>query len=135
MGFSAQQYRKQKEERPWKIHPAWRGIGCALILLIPIMAWFTAEIILQYKLPIAIPYDLTKPITIKYIHVAEIDQIFSVFNQYTTAHNLIGAKFFLAVILMIIGFGVLSLIYAMMYKAAGPPRYGPFDVPPIKRRE
>jgi hypothetical protein len=31
---------------------------------------------------------------------------------------------------MFIGFGILSLIYPVFFKAAGPSRYGPFDVPP-----
>ena len=35
MGFSSQKYRKERQERPWVIHPVWRGIGCALILLNP----------------------------------------------------------------------------------------------------
>jgi hypothetical protein len=98
------------------------------------MAWYTAQIILMSKLPIPIPSDLTRPITIKLINVAEIDQIFAVFNRYTATNNIVGAQLFLAVILMVIGFGVLSVIYAMMYKMAGPSRYGPFDVPPIKGR-
>jgi hypothetical protein len=132
MGFSAQKFRKEKEERPWKVHPAWRGIGCVFIILIPIMAWYTAAIILQYKIPIPIPYSLTRPLAIQAVHVAEIDQIFATFNQYTAVHHLTGAQFFLAAILMVIGFGILSVIYATMYRVAGPSRYGPFDVPPIK---
>ncbi len=45
MGFSSKKYRKEQQDRRWEIHPIWRGIGCALILLIPIMAWFTARLI------------------------------------------------------------------------------------------
>ena len=130
MGFSSQKYRKERQERPWVIHPIWRGIGCALILLIPIMAWFAATLFLQTNKTLPISYIFSKPITIPYSQVLEVDRIIAIFNQYTVSHNLIVGQFFFTVVFMFIGFGILSLIYAVFFKAVGPSRYGPFDVPP-----
>jgi hypothetical protein len=130
MGFSSQKYRKERQERPWIIHPVWRGIGCALILLIPIMAWYAAVLFFQTNKTIPLSYAISKPITIPYSQVLEIDRILAIFNRYTVSHNLIVGQFLLTVVFMFIGFGILSLIYAVFFKAAGPSRYGPFDVPP-----
>ena len=130
MGFSSQKYRKERQERPWVIHPIWRGIGCALILLIPIMAWHAAVLFFQTNKTIPLSYTISKPITIPYSQIPEIDRIIAIFNQYTVSHNLIVGQFLLTVVFMFIGFGILSLIYAVFFKAAGPSRYGPFDVPP-----
>ena len=130
MGFSSQKYRKERQERPWVIHPVWRGIGCALILLIPIMAWYAHGLFFQTNKTIPLSYTISKPITIPYSQVQEIDRILAIFNQYTVSHNLIVGQFLLTVVFLFIGFGILSLIYAVFFKAAGPSRYGPFDIPP-----
>ncbi|OGO12551.1 MAG: hypothetical protein A2Y53_09000 [Chloroflexi bacterium RBG_16_47_49] len=135
MGFSAQKYRREQEVRPWKINPIWRGIGCVLILLIPIMSWFAATLVLQSDQQIIRSASLMKPISIRYIGILEVDQVIGAFNRYTVTHNLLIGQFYFTLILMVMGFGILSVMYAIMYRVAGPPRYGPFDVPPdIMRR-
>jgi asparagine N-glycosylation enzyme membrane subunit Stt3 len=135
MGFSAQKYRKDQQERPWNIHPVWRGIGCVVILLIPIMAWYAASLFLQTNTRIHLSSDLTKPITLPYSQISEVDRIVASFNHYTVTHNLIVSQFLFTAFFMFIGFGILSLIYAIMFKAVGPSRYGPFDVPPDVMRK
>jgi hypothetical protein len=135
MGFSSQQYRKEKQERPWKINPAWRGIGCILCLIVPIMSWVGATMILQSNLHLPIPYDLTKTVAIPFSHITQIDKLITQVNQYFVTVRFQSGQLFFTVILLFIGFGILALIYAILYKIAGPPRYGPFDVPPnsVKR--
>ncbi|HEX9090072.1 MAG TPA: hypothetical protein VF831_01210 [Anaerolineales bacterium] len=133
MGFSTQT-RKHERTRPWKINPIWRGIGCILIILIPIMAWFAAQLFTQTNTRVPIPTDLTKVVTIRLVHNVQIDRVIADINRYTAAHNLTTGQFFFTFILMFAGFGILSVLYAIMYRIAGPPRYGPFDVPPNKVR-
>jgi hypothetical protein len=135
MGFSAQKYRKEERERAWEIHPVWRGIGCGLIIIIPIMAWFAASIILQTNKNIPLPPEMIRPITIPYSQVQQIDQIIAGFNHYTISNNLTVGQFLLTIFLMFIAFGILSLVYAVLFRAAGPSRYGPFDVPPNVMRK
>ena len=94
------------------------------------MAWYAAVLFFQTNKTIPLSYTFSKPITIPYSQVLEIDRILAIFNQYTVSHNLIVGQFLLTVVFMFIGFGILSLIYAVFFKAAGPSRYGPFDVPP-----
>lgn len=130
MGFSAQKYRKEQHERPWKINPVWRGIGCFLILLIPIMAWFGAQVLMQAKTPIPLPWDMSRSVTLPYVHVTVIDRVTTEINGYLVTHNVVTGQLFFTVILIFVGFGLLSVIYAIFYRIIGPPRYGPFDIPP-----
>ena len=135
MGFSAQKYRKERKEKPWQIHPVWRGIGCVVILLIPIMAWYAATLFLQTNTKIHLSNDLSKPITLPYSQIQELDRIVASINHYTVSHNLVVSQFLFTIFFMFIGFGILSLVYAIMFKAVGPSRYGPFDVPPDVMRK
>jgi hypothetical protein len=135
MGFSTQKYRKENEEKPWDIHPIWRGIGCALIILIPIMAWFGAALLLQNSQQIPYSYELSRPVTFHYSGVPEIDQVIADFNHYTVANNLSIGQFLFTFLLTFIGFGLVSMVYAIMMRAAGPSRYGPFDIPPNMMRK
>ncbi len=130
MGFSAQKYRKEQQERRWKINPVWRGIGCLLIIMVPIMAWFAAQLIMQSNTSLPLPADMRKTMTIRYINVVQVDRVIADINRFSATHGLVAGQFFFTVLLMFIGFGLLSVVYAVMYRIAGPPRYGPFDIPP-----
>jgi hypothetical protein len=132
MGFSAQQYRRQRDQRPWKIHPVWRGIGCALLLLVPIMSWFATSIFLESNRKIVLPWELTRVVAIPFTHIAEIDQVILPINSYFNATGFVFGQVFFTIIFSFIGFGVIAFLYAILYRVAGPPRYGPFDVPPNK---
>jgi len=37
------------------------------------------------------------------------------------------------IILLVIGFGLLTVLYALMFRLFGPPTYGPLDAPPQRR--
>ncbi|MFZ2096164.1 MAG: hypothetical protein WAV05_05945 [Anaerolineales bacterium] len=133
MGFSSQQYHKERQERPWKIHPIWRGIGCILFLLVPIMSWFGTTLFLQSNTRIALPWELTKVVAIPYTHIYQIDKLIVQINQFFDATGFVFGQLFFTIIFSFIGFGIMAFAYAVLYKMAGPPRYGPFDVPPNVR--
>lgn len=132
MGFSSQQYRKGNKERPWTIHPVWRGIGCLLLLLVPIMAWFAAGLVIKSSLSSLFPYEFSQVIVIPFIHVAALDKLILQANYYFQNTNFMFGQVFLTVIFSFIGFGIIALLYAIIYRVAGPPRYGPFDIPSNK---
>ncbi len=114
-------YTKQAaKERPWDVHPIWRGIGCILIILIPIMAYAGAVLLIrQNKLNnwVSLPPELNITYVIPYlgfkINFAEVSA---------------------TILLMLLGFGALVILYSLMYSLIGPARYGPLDSPPIKRK-
>jgi len=134
MGFSSQQYRRGQKEKPWKVNPVWRGIGCFLILLIPIMSWFGTTLFFQSNKKIVLPWELTTLVSIPYTHITEVDKVIAPINRYFAATGLVFGQIFFTIILSFIGFGIFAFIYSLLYKIAGPPRYGPFDVPPNRVR-
>lgn len=130
MGFSSQNYQRQRDQRPWKIHPVWRGIGCFLLLLVPIMSWFATSLFLQSNNRIVLPWELTKIVAIPYTHIVQIDHVLLQINRYFDATGFVFGQVFFTVIFSFIGFGLMAFLYALLFRVAGPPRYGPFDVPP-----
>ncbi len=132
MGFSTQHYNRGRQEKPWKVHPVWRGIGCILLLLIPIMSWYITALLLQSNQKALIPSELTKVVAIPVIGVGEIDRVIIQVNHYFDSIHFVFGQVFFTIIFSVLGFGILSFLYAIFYRVAGPPRYGPFDVPSNK---
>ncbi len=131
MGYSSGSGRGQ--ERPWKIHPVWRGIGCALLVLIPLMSWAGADILMKGGSPFPMPEELVKPVFVDVsIPNAEANMIINFINQ--TLRGVTMGHFFFTAVFVFLGFGVLSMVYAIFYRMMGPPRYSQFDARPEKRR-
>lgn len=108
-------------ETPWKIHPVWRGIGCLMILIIPALAFAGAILVVQANADqkwVPIPAELSQGLTLPLFGTVES----------------ILAVVIVAVLLALIGFGVMTIIYSLVYSLIGPPRYGPQDAPPIHNK-
>jgi hypothetical protein len=123
--------------RPYKIHPIWRGIGFVMIVLVPIIAWFAAQEISMLGKDSSVPQvksffrSLSSP-------VAFPDWVYSVPVLREAARGVRSIPMFkstvlLFFILVLVFSGILSIIYAMIYRAAVP-RYGPLDEPAPKIR-
>lgn len=97
------------------VHPVWRGIGCFLLILLPILAFAGAKLLVQANMKqrwIQIPSELAGSFSIPVIG------------------RVIYADLAVTVGLIIIGFAIITLVYAIVYKVLGIPRYGPMDSPP-----
>lgn len=117
--YNPQSYQADRQEG---VHPIWRGIGCVLMILIPILAYAGAVMLVQANLEqrwLPTPYALAQPVTLPY------------FGQV----NYLYAYLLVAVVLSLIGFALLSLLYALVYSMIGPSQYGPVDSPPIRRQK
>ncbi|HLA97320.1 MAG TPA: hypothetical protein VJL34_02615 [Anaerolineales bacterium] len=111
----------RQAEKPWDIHPIWRGIGCLMMLLVPVMSYAGAVLLVeanQEKGWIVMPRELMAKISVPVIGPVE---------------HLWGNLLF-ALALSLIGFALLTALYALVYQFIGPPRYGPLDAPPERRR-
>ena len=109
---------QQREEKG--IHPIWRGIGCILIIVIPMMAYAGAVELVKANYEFGwmrMPAELAQVVQIPYIGAVP--------NLY--AYLAIG------IVLLVIGYGILMIIYSIMYRAVGPSKYGPTDAPPPRR--
>ncbi len=113
--FYAQWRRPKAKGRPWRVHPIWRGIGCFLIFLIPLFAFAIGDLLVRVNFEqgwVAIPRDLMGP----------------------DASPLLYAKLLMTVVVSAALFGVMTFIYAVIYRIVGPPRYSRVDSPPIRRK-
>jgi hypothetical protein len=134
MGYSSRQYNRPKpDQRPWKIHPIWRGIGCFMLILLPIMAYVAQHDFWRNTTWFPLPADLIQPVAIPTTGISEV-------NAYIIpVNNLIGERIYYAdlfffFIFLLLGFGLLSMVYGVFYRIVGPPRYGRYDAPPEKVR-
>ena len=119
----------KKPERP---NPIWRGIGCLIIIIIPLISFAAAKILIDYGIQQgwAIPTEL-----LGYPKLPEEIKgdpfLTSLLFPITRWPN-IYAYLTLSLVFIIFFGGLLSFIYALAYRFVGPSRWGPYDVPPAK---
>jgi len=109
--------------------PIWRGIGCLLIILVPVVSYAAADLSLPFFLNRGlVPQELLfTPLVPDWLWLAPVlAQI---------VQTLIGRYAFFAILVLtfiyILFFGtIISILYAFMYRLAAPSRYGPMDAPP-----
>lgn len=105
------------KKSPWKIHPVWRGIGCLMLIIIPVMSYAGAILLVQENFKrgwVPVPAEFVKTVT--------LPRIGSFPHLYATLLTML--------LLMFIGFGALMILYAIMYRFLGPSYLGPLDAPP-----
>jgi hypothetical protein len=109
--------------------PIWRGIGCLLIILVPVMSFAAADLSWRFFwLRGLIPQELLvtpqPPDWIGLLPVVQAAYWF-VFSK-----EAILAILVLTVIYTIFLAGIISVFYAFMYRLTAPSKYGPLDAPP-----
>jgi len=113
--------RSRMPEQPWRIHPVWRGIGCLLLVIIPAVSYAGAVLLIEANLEyqwLPISFDLAKTVVLPFI--GKVPFFY--------------ARLILTGLLVLIGYGVVVMLYSILYSFIGPPRYGPLDAPPERRR-
>jgi hypothetical protein len=131
MGKYTRQSSKPTSRGP---HPIWNGLGCLMLIIIPIISIAIAIVvvgmILDYDWPF--PYQLLGyPRFPSYFYsTIGLAQIFSAIHG---VENLYAYMAVASIIAVILG-GIISILYALIYRFAGPSRYGPTDSPPIKMK-
>lgn len=127
-----------KDTRQWKVHPIWRGFGCLMLILLPIMSFAGAKIITQEQLLPFTP-DLTAPVRLPYLDYSflsfPIDM--NVLIDWLPQPPLLISEVLMIGALIFLGFGALTVVYSFLYRSFGPPK-SVFDDPrlvnPQRRR-
>ena len=106
--------------RKFEIHPIWRGIGCLLLLIIPVISYAGAVLLVEANqangwLPIS--GELARTIVVPGLGPV----------RYLLANLVV------TVLLSLIGFGLITVLYMFAYRIMGPPQLGPLDAPPIRK--
>lgn len=113
MGKFSEYERSALKTKPWKIHPVWRGIGCIMMVLIPLMSYFGGIELLKANARngwFIVPVEFTGPPAYPYLY----------------------AKLTVCVLLMVFSFGALVILYMLVARLSGMSRYGPLDVKPVR---
>ena len=125
----------QKESsitKPKAPHAIWRGIGCLMILIIPAISIVAGDQTIKYGIENswAIPYKLTLTVRFPAIFYST-PGLHTIFDPLSNIPYLY-AKVAAILLYMLVISGLISLIYATIYRIVGPERYGPTDAPPTK---
>jgi hypothetical protein len=110
------QYHTRPEPIKREVHPIWRGIGLFLAIITPLMAYAAALLLLEENKAqgwMVIPKD-----------------VMVTFGS----DPLLGVKIALTIFLSVVIYGIFSLISFIIYSAFAPPKLGPTDAPPIRRK-
>ena len=107
--------------------PLLRGIGCLMMVIVPIFSWFLGEGVVQLYgnvLPAQwMGYPKINPLLYRLSGLTPVLDFIA--NQPALV-----AKFVVALVIVILLGVLLSIVYGYIYNMVGPSRYGPMDVPP-----
>jgi hypothetical protein len=131
MGYSSKRFEKNQGERPWEVHPIWRGIGCLLIIMMPIIAWACAELFMQNQQIFTLPVSWYRPLAIPLTQWQPLNVILSGIDSLFSSLQFTLGTISLTLVFLFLGYGLLTLIYAVVYRIFGPPRYTQVDAKPI----
>jgi hypothetical protein len=132
MGKYSTYNRQPPKPRNLGVHPVMRGIGCIMMIVVPILAYGIAMLLVNYGSSHGwpIPANWYGPPTIHPL-LLRLRGLQPIWDFLRLQNNLIANLIFAVAIAIVIG-GIMSIIYGYMYSIFGPPQYGPTDVPPIR---
>jgi hypothetical protein len=112
------------------VHPLMRGIGCIMMVIVPILAYGSAVLLVNYGTSRGWPIPPTW-LGAPTFHplLWRLQGLTTVLGFLQAQTNLIANLVFAVAITVLVG-GVMSIIYGYIYKFFGPPQYGPTDAPP-----
>ncbi|MGD0610595.1 MAG: hypothetical protein ABSB41_03700 [Anaerolineales bacterium] len=129
MGKYAKYQRSSTKVRPTPIHPIWRGIGCILWVVVPVLSYGVAYLVVRWVKPTGlIPAQLLgNPQFPANVYNLPIIGWIAQFISSITDLAAIACFFVIAVLILT---GVATTLYAATYRWIGPARYSPVDAPP-----
>ena len=125
-------YRINKEPKKG-MNPIWRGIGCILLVVVPLLAFGLMVLLVPSIIATGkVPYQL-----VGYVHFPDwaykVMIISSIARFIGSLNNLwLNIITFFVIILLLTT--VASLLYTWMYSLVGPAQYTALDAPPSKHK-
>jgi len=120
-----------KEQKVKGPHPIWRGIGCLIIIIVPILSFAAANVTMPFFLNRGLipPELLGTPQLPDWLWYAPV--LAQIVRSMFVRPAIFAILLLTLVYILILG-GIFSVIYAFMYRMTAPPKYGPMDAPPPK---
>ena len=123
-------YYKPPPERSSETHPIWRGIGCLMIIIVPLIAYAGAVLLVQYGVDHGWPVP---PEIVGYIHFPDWvwnAPVLPGLVRPIASYRDLWAVLLVFLVLLLLLSGIFSTVYAVMYRILGPSRYTSVDAPP-----
>ncbi|HSM23831.1 MAG TPA: hypothetical protein VK856_03120 [Anaerolineaceae bacterium] len=114
-GYDNYEQKRPVTDTKIHVHPIWRGIGFALLIFAPIMGYFSSIMLI----------DLNKEY--RWLPIPK-DLLISGSDPYLLI------KIILTIVIAFLIFLLFQLITFLIYRVAGPSKYGPTDVPRVAYR-
>lgn len=117
--YNQSYYHPTHRPRPWLVHPIWRGIGLVFLILFPILSYAGSVMLIRLNFKhgwLPLPYELRASLPIPYLGRIYLADILG------------------AIVILIVSFALATVVYAFVFRLAGPPRYTPWNLPPLRRR-
>jgi len=129
----------KRDDRPWKIHPVWRGIGCIWLVILPVMSYAASWLIIReiifkpgfqaflnriyYSTGVnLIPPDMYNPVILPSIQLNQFYLDFNLLIRWLPGQPLYAIDFLFWLSFVFLGFGISSIVYAFLYRSFGPPK-------------
>jgi hypothetical protein len=129
MGKYSTSSRKKVPPKPENPHFIWRGIGCLMMIIIPVISFAAGYETINYGLERGwqIPYQWLG--TPRYPDLFyRSDALMTLLSPITNTPNFYAYAITGVVYATLLG-GIISVAYAIAYRYVGPPQYGPLDAP------
>jgi hypothetical protein len=124
---------QRKSKRKTGTNPVWRGIGCNLIVVVPLMAYalmaiLTPSVIASGLVPNELRGHVQFPDWV--LHTPTLGSI----AGYISGINNLWLKVIEFFVILALLAGIFSLAYTAVFQIVGPPRYTALDAPPPKHK-
>jgi len=122
----------QKKVKP-EIHPIWRGIGCLMMIIVPVMAYALASLLVPVvRATGRLPYQLFQRLQFP-LWVYKTPVLAPLGYFLGSIDSFWGLVILFIVSLILFSF-LASFAYTTVYQSMGPKRYSPIDAPPSRHR-
>lgn len=137
MGMGNYRFEEKKAMQKKQTHPLWRGLGCLMIVLVPIMsyaaAYLTTTLFIIPRYFLLIPPEILATIRLPDWLFAFLPILASALQRILNTPYLI-LILLVTLVYIVIFSGIMSFLYAFVYRIANPSKRGPFDAPPPKAK-
>jgi hypothetical protein len=125
-------FQQPTKKAPGEVHPVWRGIGCVMMVVIPVLSYAGAVKIVEYGLQNHWPFPYTLIGHIYFPPWVWRAPVLPLLATPIANYDNLGAVALIFLALVIALAGVFSTVYAIIYRVIAPPRYSAVDAPPPK---
>ncbi len=126
-----------RKEKKKEMPAGWRGIGCLLMMILPVFSYLAAIQLLRIESVYRLFYRMSPGLfgaPSLHPYLWKLKGLTSVLNTIHSWTNL-EANLVVGVLVLIVFSVIIGIVYGFMYRAVAPPKYGPTDAPPPKRRK